>query len=225
MSEKLRSPRPLARRENPAILRKQRLVDRIVLAWQLCGLAAVLAYSAYLHPWPSRAALRPAAVGALLAGGITFLGFITGLLFGIPKTRVRAESVTTESDSAASHFVPNTNLEQISDWLTKILVGVALTQAEKIGSSLWRFAGQFSPVFGEEAEARAFVIALMAYFVFTGFMSGYFWTRMFLAGAFAMAEGELHLSPPSAPNAMAGKDQELGTPGVKPANPAPAPAP
>lgn len=164
-----------------SVLRDQYLVERIIFVWHMCGIIAVLAYSAYLHPWPSRAALRPAVIGALLAGGVMFVGFIVGLLFGIPKSRFGDES----GAAAVSRFLPNTNLEQISDWLTKILVGVGLAQVGEIGHSLWTFAGQFVGVLGEEREARAFVIAIIAYFLFCGFMSGYFWTRMFLARAFA----------------------------------------
>jgi len=38
----------------------------------------------------------------------------------------------------------NTNLEQISDWLTKILVGVGLTQLREIPGQVQRLATQCS---------------------------------------------------------------------------------
>ena len=34
-------------------------------------------------------------------------------------------------------FLPNTNLEQISDWLTKTIVGVGLVQFREIGAALY----------------------------------------------------------------------------------------
>src|SRR6185503_13654313 len=57
-------------------------------------------------------ALAPAAVGALL-----------GFVFGIPKTL--QSNAPPAADGKAAYQV-NTNLEQISDWLTKMLVGVGL---------------------------------------------------------------------------------------------------
>ena len=66
------------------------------------------------------------ACSALLMGGL--LGF----LFGIPRTLQQEPSQVTEQNrkdqSQETNYGVNTNLEQISDWLTKILVGVGLTQ-------------------------------------------------------------------------------------------------
>jgi hypothetical protein len=171
------------------VTRNQTKLNAVLFAWQMCGLVAILAYSAYLHPWSSRAPLRPAVIGCLLAGGVMFVGFIVGLLFGIPKSRLDGD--TSGAPTRTGRFLPNTNLEQISDWLTKILVGVGLAQIGKISDSLWQFAGQFAGIFGADGEARAFVITLVLYFTFCGFMSGYFWTRTFLARAFASAQDEV----------------------------------
>lgn len=182
-----------------ALSSTQRKIDIVVFSWQMCGLAAVLAYSAYLHPWPSRAALRPAVIGCLLAGGVMFLGFVVGLLFGIPKSRVGGEDPSAASPQRSARFLPNTNLEQISDWLTKILVGVGLAQIGKIGDSLWQFGSHFDGILGEEREARVFVVTVVVYFTFCGFMSGYFWTRMFLARAFASAQEAVDATYEEAP--------------------------
>jgi hypothetical protein len=75
-------------------------------------------------------------LGILVAGTFLLLGAIIGLLFGIPRAlqqeKVIGDSAGSGTSSAgsgtASGYRPNTNLEQISDWLTKILVGVGLTQ-------------------------------------------------------------------------------------------------
>jgi hypothetical protein len=121
-----------------------------------------------------------------------FCGFVIGFLFGIPKTR--QDSAVTNAEAAVAsptRVVPNTNLEQISDWLTKVLVGVGLTQIEKIGDGLWRFAASFRTALGAPEAAEPFVVGLVLYFVVCGFLTGYFWTRLFLAGAFVLADQDL----------------------------------
>src|SRR5690348_5138906 len=50
------------------------------------------------------------------------LALILGLIFGVP--RARSEFIAGASERYAS----NSNLEQISDWLTKLLVGAGLVQ-------------------------------------------------------------------------------------------------
>lgn len=71
-------------------------------------------------------------VGAAGFAGGGFLGF----LFGVPRIR------TSEGEGAGkpgTAVVSNTNLEQLSDWLTKILVGVTLVQIHKINDALILF--------------------------------------------------------------------------------------
>jgi len=176
--------------------RRERNLKRtqlVLLAWQLSGLAGILAYCAALAGTDT-GFLRPAATSSLLAGGLMFAGFVIGFLFGIPKTRQEqsAPNITgTTVPEAAQGVSPNTNLEQISDWLTKVLVGVGLTQIEKIGDGLWHFARSFRSALGAPEAAEPFVVGLVLYFVLCGFLSGYFWTRLFLAGAFVLADQDL----------------------------------
>ena len=67
---------------------------------------------------------------ALIAGG--FFGF----LFGIPRYLATPGPMQVQ---------PNTNLEQISDWLTKVLVGVGLTQIGKIYNSVQGISDALRP--------------------------------------------------------------------------------
>lgn len=77
------------------------------------------------------------ALGAWMGGGA--LGF----LFGVPRYKSAPDSQAVASMAGTTQqaiaFIPNTNLEQISDWLTKIIVGATLVQLEPIGSSFVRF--------------------------------------------------------------------------------------
>jgi hypothetical protein len=56
------------------------------------------------------------AVGLLVAGGAFLAGGLLGFLFGIPRSIGGAETEATDATRRA-RYLPNTNLEQISDWL------------------------------------------------------------------------------------------------------------
>src|ERR1700730_13401118 len=66
-------------------------------------------------------------IATLCSSACMALGWAVGFLFGVPRV----------GSTPASTRI-NTNLEQISDWLTKILVGVGLTQLHKLPTALRR---------------------------------------------------------------------------------------
>ena len=51
-------------------------------------------------------------------------GSLLGIVFGIPRSASQIHFTRPEDDRP--EFQANTNMEQISDWLTKILVGAGL---------------------------------------------------------------------------------------------------
>jgi len=81
----------------------------------------------------------------------------------------------------------NTNLEQISDWLTKIIVGVSLVNSERIGEAIWIAAGHVGESLGGGANRASLALAIMVYFSVVGLLSGYLLTRLFLQPAFNAA--------------------------------------
>jgi tetratricopeptide (TPR) repeat protein len=126
--------------------------------------------------------------------------FVFGFLFGIPKilqtvpTAVGSEPKGSGSPKISSNWSArafplkvNTNLEEISDWLTKILVGATLTQLIKM-PRLVRSAARYmaSGMGGSTYETVA--AATFLYFASIGFLSGYLLTRMFFSLAFARAD-------------------------------------
>src|SRR5882724_11309786 len=58
-------------------------------------------------------------VGALLAGGCCLLGGLGGFLFAIPRVKAAGEGWEDAVSASPRRptIDPNTNLEQISDWL------------------------------------------------------------------------------------------------------------
>ena len=90
-----------------------------------------------------------------------------------------------EKEKKPPAFVPNTNLEQISDWLTKIIVGVGLVQLSTLPGKLRALAGYFATAFGAEAVAPSVVLAIQGYFGIFGFLLGYLWARLYLMKEFS----------------------------------------
>jgi hypothetical protein len=79
----------------------------------------------------------------------------------------------------------NTNLEQISDWLTKIIVGLGLINLEKLPQKFKAIASAAAPTVG---GSRSFAAVIIVAYSVCGFMLGYLLTRLYLARAFVRAE-------------------------------------
>ena len=80
----------------------------------------------------------------------------------------------------------NTNLEQISDWLTKIFVGLGLIQLQRVPEHLNRAATFVA--YGLGNGSKFFAGALIVYFSLVGFLGFYLITRLYIAGAFSRAD-------------------------------------
>jgi hypothetical protein len=139
------------------------------------------------------AALRIAALWSL---AWLLSGFFVGFLFGIPRVlQAGGPSANTTGAVPANRLeyvqMVNTNLEQISDWLTKIIVGVGLVQLKDL-PRLLRLASEWvagSLSVGPPAQASiSFASSMILYFSIVGFLTGYLTTRLFLAGAFGRAD-------------------------------------
>jgi CheY-like chemotaxis protein len=139
--------------------------------------------------------LSIASVGTMVAGASLLVGGFVGFLFGIPRTLVYdrlpsvAEARNSDEDGRRlPEFDPNTNLEQISDWLTKILVGVGLTQLGRIPQTLEQAANAIEGGLGSAPQNHVFALAILIYFPMCGFFVGYLWARLFLPNALTRAE-------------------------------------
>ncbi|HEU4387419.1 MAG TPA: hypothetical protein VFV34_06450 [Blastocatellia bacterium] len=165
----------------------------------LIGAVAVVVYAMGAEDWPSR--LRVMSLCSLIAAAFGLLGMILGFLFGIPRTltdvqsdRLRTETaspVRDPSDRAPVNYQVNTNLEQISDWLTKILVGVGLTQIQHIPDKVRQAAQSLGTGLPRGDGDVGFIMALILYSAAFGFLLGYLWTRLILAPMFRTADFRL----------------------------------
>ncbi|HEX4982276.1 MAG TPA: response regulator [Ilumatobacteraceae bacterium] len=109
------------------------------------------------------------------------LAGVLGLIFAVPRARTESVEQTTERYSA------NSNLEQISDWLTKILVGAGLVQLGSLPSGL----GSMGDFLGEDLgipNAEAAAVTIVLYGAGTGFLFVYLWVRLRLRVLLELSE-------------------------------------
>jgi hypothetical protein len=159
------------------------------------GLPAVLALFVYSRSQTGSG--KVLAVGLLTAVAAFSVGALLGFLFGIPRSVAKKpdENTPASGDKAApetaalavQQFAPNTNLEEISDWLTKILVGVGLIQIHQISGAIEDLASGLAPSLGSKATGFPVAVTLLISFSIVGFASAYLYTRLRLQSAFELA--------------------------------------
>ncbi|HJV71921.1 hypothetical protein [Ideonella sp.] len=176
-----------------------RLLGRAAAA----GAVVTLCYALQALPAPSRA-FAVLAIALAVAGAAAVVGALLGFVFGVPRalqgsgdagksgssteqgSSARAGSAKRQAREAA--YGANTSLEQISDWLTKILVGVGLTQLTQVPAAVESYSTYLGRALGGLPGAEVFIGALSLYFVVCGFLASYLWTRLTLGRAFSEAD-------------------------------------
>ncbi|HYF30945.1 MAG TPA: pYEATS domain-containing protein [Chitinophagaceae bacterium] len=141
------------------------------------------------------------AVGtAMLSAGASFCGgALLGFLFGIPRILQSPVAASEINIQRRASVLQNDNLVQISDWLTKIIVGVGLTQLYNIPPAIDRMGVYLISSFGgSEATAaignnvaRNGAIVTVLYFIIVGFLCAYLWTRLHFSRMLAQNERDL----------------------------------
>jgi MFS family permease len=166
-------------------------------------------------PEASQAAVVRIAMGWSL--GYFSVGFVVGFLFGIPRVLQSEGNRKTAAEGGGYEQRVNTNLEQISDWLTKIIVGLGLVQLRTVPAHLQKAAQWMAQSFLPPAAAGAlppeaatsFAGALIIFFAVLGFLGGYLTTRLFLAGAFGRADrGQVVIEQPKSLAGVGASDDE-----------------
>ena len=138
----------------------------------------------------SAGALIVVGSGFFLAGASTLVGSAIGFLFGVPRrSDNRPEEGLRTRAQRESEYRPNTNLEQISDWLTKMIVGIGLTQFPEAIALLKSFGVTAGPAFGKSPFGEIIAISLVVHYLLVGFFQGFLLAYLWLPGAFARAIG------------------------------------
>lgn len=113
---------------------------------------------------------------SLIIGLATFMGGgIIGFLFGIPKLNSKYAKKEEEE------YVTNTSLEEIADWLTKIIIGLGLTQLIKIPNYMKSLSNNIVfGIVGEQGDLPSdttYILFLVIYYSLIGFFFAYFYAR------------------------------------------------
>lgn len=168
-------------------------IDRVLfLLWSMIviGLLSLLIpASGRLSKDGWEGALTTVAAGLFLAGASTVGGSAIGFLFGVPRHRESGNEAELHFDPM--RYRPNTNLEQISDWLTKIFVGAGLTHLETIKDFFVVIGNKAGPAFGAEPVGQIVAISVVIHYLLVGFFQGFLLAYLWLPGAFARAMASL----------------------------------
>jgi hypothetical protein len=179
--------------------RSKWLTRLVVVA--VVGMAVIFIYSVQFDRWASGDVASTVGVAFITAGAAWLTGALLGFLFGIPHTRAGSgaekEKTPAFGESAPEkrsanerddRYEPSTSLEQISDWLTKIIVGVGLTQLNAIPGKLRALSSYIAAGMGGGAADEAFAMGTTVYFSVCGFLFGFLWARLYLLEAFRAAD-------------------------------------
>jgi hypothetical protein len=108
-----------------------------------------------------------------IAFAAALVGGVVGFLFGIPLTSKQRAAAAN-----GSQYETNTNLEQVSEWLTKIIVGVGLVQLGRALPALTRLAKSLNGPLGGTPYGGAFGLGLTIFYALLGFLFLYLWSRI-----------------------------------------------
>src|SRR6185437_7748465 len=130
------------------------------------------------------------------AGVVTVTGLVglaggagLGFLFGIPRS-VQPSQPATGDGTVQSR--PNTNLEDLSDWLTKIIIGLGLAQLYHLTVLLDGFRTLVATYCPPEDKVTPLVAMLTLVFgLVTGFLWLYLQTRTIVSRIFLTFDSEL----------------------------------
>ncbi|MFC4035857.1 hypothetical protein ACFO3J_30960 [Streptomyces polygonati] len=172
------------------------------VGWAMAGLGASGLLALVLYAARSGETVSVLGAGLLIIGATLAVGGAVGFLFGIPKTFTgRAEETWADGQEpperdirpyprsgGQSRYAANTNLEQVSDWLTKLLIGAGLTQLGALSRYFKRLADTLAPSLGGRDDSAAFAAMMVTEFLLLGFLGGWLATRLLLASALSRAD-------------------------------------
>ncbi len=138
----------------------------------ILGVLGVAVTVVYILQVPSGMRLTVFGTAMAIAGAAALAGGIVGFLFGIPHT-----IQGTAAPRDGTQYQGNTNLEQVSDWLTKIIVGVGLVQIGRALPALATLGKNLKAPLGDQASSPAFGLGLTLSYLALGFLFLYLWAR------------------------------------------------
>lgn len=177
-------------------------VSIVLLAIFLLGTAAVIIGGIGTGGYKISAAL-------IWGFGFCVSGMLLGFLFAIPRVLPAGTVVAPPVKQGADASAPpaqaavvnapsngqseiNSNLVEVSDWLTKIIVGVGLVELKNLPMAAESVAIFVAPSLGYATGKGAPVVGgIMLFFSVHGFLIGYLLTRIYLAMILKWADNQV----------------------------------
>lgn len=205
------APKPATEKENSALIFISFLVGIGLLG------IVVYVYQDYVCAKINRQisyAYSMLATLCFVSGALFTFSSLIGFLFGIPRPKV-----IDDSEKFQSKYIGNDNLLQVSDWLTKIILGLGLTQITKVPDLLRRMAGFITN--NTHVSNQALIVLIVLYFSCLGFLFGYLWTRLYFIrmleaadrdvnGSNVQLKAHINADGSASISAGAGADKETG---------------
>jgi hypothetical protein len=148
------------------------------------------------------------AVALMVATAAFVAGGLLGFLFGIPRIAASDAAVQTQGAPQGAYRA-NTNIEQISDWLTKILIGLGLVELGNLVDQVGELVDFLAPSLGDEASSESFTLAILILFSVSGFLIFYLATRLYVGLAFARVERQIRDVEKEATTVLRGAESRL----------------
>lgn len=170
------------------------IIGAVITVAEFTGIALILGFSLATDDW-----VKVFTTTTMIAMAVLITGVAIGFLFGIPRTiqekhdapNLRPESAEIHKPEGTRRYKVNTNLEQVSDWLTKILVGVGLTQFREIKTAMDDLLNRFSADLPSLQNAKPLMTATIVLYLILGFLGGYALTRLYLSSKISQADSEI----------------------------------
>jgi hypothetical protein len=131
--------------------------------------------------------LHVAGILSMVSMAAAAIGALFGFLFAVPRTPVAHHEATITPHSTK---LPNTNLEQISDWLTKVLVGATLTQMARIPDAAREVFNSVGGSLGVGDSGVIFTGATILFGLTAGFILGWLATRTWVGRMLTAADDD-----------------------------------
>jgi hypothetical protein len=171
------------RNKHPHLSVRAHVYHRAIHKLLLClgiGITGLILNGIRYDRWVNGLVAQAVGYSILFAGFAFISGVMLGYLFGL-----RPSGTTTNSDGKSSSAVPSSNLEEIADWLTKLILGAGLVTLTKLPDPIFRFASFMAKGVDPMPPAKpppvegnpAIVLAILGFFSTCGLLYGYLWTR------------------------------------------------
>lgn len=136
------------------------------------------------YPYAADISIKAAYISLLVALGSFVCGFFTGMLFGMPK----------RNNDVKSDYTLNNSLVEISDWLTKIIVGLGLINLKEIPVLLKNAGDEIASSIGntgDKSGCNTYMTLIILYYGVFGLYIGYNFMRLVLSQKYKDADNNL----------------------------------